>query len=454
MLIIMFIGYFLLRKRGDKNTIYTGKDYVGIAKYFKGIGKDRQALGFYEKAVKIDPGNKEANISLARYYDSLGQYDKAIESYKKVASKRGVFKKFFYDIGYIYYYKKGDNANAAKYIEKYIDSLGGVCDNVGVHIILYDTYAKLGNFAKAREHNKKIDSLCLKQGLIKKTYKEWKGQDVCGKTVLLRDNVGIGDIFCWLRFAKILKSQGARVILETRKFLIPILTQSGCIDQCFVIGQGKIPYFDYQVIIGKIASYFVKSENDLKTDVPYMAADQGLINKWGDILSKDRNFKIGICWDPCQYKDKLTGKVQENRRAMPFCYFLPLTKLKNVSLYSLQQVNGLEQLNGLPVYCKLKTFDKTFDKTHGSFSDTAAVMKNLDLVITVDTSVAHLAGALGVPVWMLLPVVADWRWLSAKNKTALYPTMRLFRQSRLGDWESVMSDVYCQLCEVIKDINK
>jgi len=250
-----------------------------------------------------------------------------------------------------------------------------------------------------------------------------------------------------LRFAKKLKQQGAKVILETRRFLIPILAQSGCIDRFIVRGQ-KLPEFDYQMTIGKMPDLFVKGEDDLKIEIPYMKANERLEKIWAGQFAKDKKFKIGICWEPCKYKNS-NGEYMENKRAMPLSFFLPLSRLKNVSLYSLQRVDGTDQLEKIAQDLNIKTFNKDFDKTHGSFSDTAAVMKSLDLIITVDTSIAHLAGALGVHVWMMLPLVADWRWLSQEQKTVLYPTMRLFRQSKLGDWESVINNVYNELAKIV-----
>lgn len=123
--------------------------------------------------------------------------------------------------------------------------------------------------------------------------------------------------------------------------------------------------------------------------------------------------------------------------------FDPLAQLQNIQLYSLQKIHGYKELQNCTF--NLHIFDETFDRDNGRFMDTAAIMKNLDLIITIDTSIAHLAGALGVPVWVLLPYKADWRWMLNKTNSPWYPTMRLFRQKKPGDWETVIQEIIKEL---------
>jgi len=457
---IFYIYNSWFSKNYMNKNCYSVRDYVNIAKYFEDNNDDQKALEFYEKAVKISPNDTSANRGLAKVYFNLGEYQNSIKHFKKLSILQPNNISCLFEMGCIFYHRLGDLQNAVAVTEKYISYNRHTMNNFNAHIVLQDSYFKLGNFKKALEHGKKLEDIWISRGISTYVHKEWDGvSNLQGKTVLLRDNVGIGDIFCWVRYAKNLKDQGAKVILETRKFLISILSKCPYLDD-FVAKGSKLPEFDYQVLVGKLPFYFVTKEDDLKMDTPYMYADSNLVNLWEKRLSKNenlsgdksfkknKNFKIGICWDPCQYKNK-AGEIMENKRAIPLCLLYPFSQLDNITLYSLQQTNGTEQLQDVPKYFKIKIFDKNFDKTHGSFSDTAAVMKNLDLVITVDTSVAHLAGALGVQVWMLLPLVSDWRWLSDESKTVLYPMMRLFRQKKLNDWESVVNNVCCELQKII-----
>ncbi|MDR3550757.1 MAG: glycosyltransferase family 9 protein, partial [Candidatus Babeliales bacterium] len=165
-------------------------------------------------------------------------------------------------------------------------------------------------------------------------------------------------------------------------------------------------------------------------EIPYVQINQQLVDRWHDRLSSDQNFKIGICWHG--------NTIHGQEKFMPLSYFAQLAQLPHVSLYSLQQHHGLDQLDAIEDKNLIKTFDSNFDAV--PFTDTAAVMKNLDLIITIDTSIAHLAGALGVPVWVILPQNADWRWMIDRSDSPWYPTMKLFRQKQPG-WQEVINKI-------------
>ncbi|MFC1842915.1 glycosyltransferase family 9 protein [Candidatus Dependentiae bacterium] len=280
----------------------------------------------------------------------------------------------------------------------------------------------------------------------------WRGENLCGKTIYIFDNIGMGDVFCFMQYAKYMKAQGAKVILGTRGFLRPIMSSCPYIDE-IIPRFGDVPECDVYVYMHKLPRMAYKAGFGIPCHEPgnykpYLFADKKLIQKWKGVLSQDKNFKVGICYDASVQKT-ISGKIVKNDRSIPLHCFYELSNLQGVSLYSLQRVNGTQQLDSMPQDFKLYVFDENFDKEHGSFSDTAAVMKNLDLVITVDTSIAHLAGALGVPVWMLLNYDSNWRWFQDRTDTQWYPTMRIFRQPERGDWDFVMSQVLQAISKII-----
>ncbi|MDZ4129419.1 MAG: hypothetical protein U1E02_35420, partial [Hydrogenophaga sp.] len=160
-------------------------------------------------------------------------------------------------------------------------------------------------------------------------------------------------------------------------------------------------------------------------------------------FATDTQFKIGISWQAQMYQDEATGKP------IPCSRSIPIEKIKKlleefpfVSFYNLQKNAACSALANHPNF---HTFNDSFDKTNGRFMDTAAVMKNLDLVLTIDTSIAHLAGALGVPTWTMLRQSADWRWFIEREDSPWYPTMRLFRQKKEGDWDAVIQNIINEL---------
>jgi hypothetical protein len=144
-------------------------------------------------------------------------------------------------------------------------------------------------------------------------------------------------------------------------------------------------------------------------------------------------------------RSALPGKATPAGRSIPVAEFVPLSRLSGVRLISLQKQHGLDQLTGLPPHTKIEVLGEEFDSGPDAFIDTAAVMENLDLIITSDTAIAHLAGALARPTWVALKYVPDWRWLLDRDDSPWYPTMRLFRQETAGDWKFVFSTIEQEL---------
>jgi hypothetical protein len=179
----------------------------------------------------------------------------------------------------------------------------------------------------------------------------------------------------------------------------------------------------------------------IPADVPYLFAKPELIEHWRRELAGVAEFQVGLAWqgDPRHTEDKA--------RSIPLAQFEPLAQIPGVRFYSLQKGPGTEQLAAAGERLRIIDLGPRLDEQTGAFLDTAAVMKNLDLVITCDSGVAHLAGALGVPVWVALAFTGDWRWLLERTDSPWYPTMRLFRQPRPGDWPAVFAQLAAALRE-------
>ena len=175
---------------------------------------------------------------------------------------------------------------------------------------------------------------------------------------------------------------------------------------------------------------------------PYMHVDQNLIAYWRDRLPKDGTLKVGLCWNRAYMKDFFSSTHIPCPRSMSNDDLAPFAHIRGVRFYNMQKVTANEQF---PAGLEVLNFGANFDKEHGAFMDTAALMKSLDLVITIDTSIAHLAGGLGVPVWTLLPSGSDYRWLRNTDETMWYPTMRLFHQKKPHVWSDVIEQVCSEL---------
>jgi tetratricopeptide (TPR) repeat protein len=263
----------------------------------------------------------------------------------------------------------------------------------------------------------------------------WDAQPLEGRTILLHAEQGLGDTIQFARYASLVKERGGAVIVECQRPLLSLLASCAGIDR--LVGQGdELPPFDVQVPLLSLPGIFHTSLRDIPATVPYLFAHPSLVERWRQELGGIAGFKIGIAWrgSPIHKNDRA--------RSIPLSCFEPLAGLPDIHLFSLQKGAGTEELQDARDHFPVAELGSRLE----DFMDTAAVLKNLDLVITCDTAVAHLAGALGVPVWVAIPFAPDWRWLLGRSDSPWYPTMRLFRQKKLGNWEDVFEEIKAELC--------
>ncbi|MFA6065887.1 MAG: hypothetical protein WC707_01765 [Candidatus Babeliaceae bacterium] len=263
----------------------------------------------------------------------------------------------------------------------------------------------------------------------------WRGEDLSNKTILVYCQWGFGDTFMYLRYLAELKKLGATVICCVQKPLVNIVSYCPFIDRVITSNDTK-PAFDYQVPITYLPEVFNTTIDTIPHQVPYMFVDDQYIQQWAPAGDSKKALKIGICWQGALREDAQTAN-----RSIKLLDLLPVIAIPGVEIYSLQQGYGADQIEDLPKNYHIVTFGENFDKGHGAFVDTAAVIKNLDLVLTIDTSIAHLAGALGVPVWVMLQYASEWRFFLNRSDSPWYPTMRLFRQTQQSDWSPVIQEV-------------
>ena len=187
----------------------------------------------------------------------------------------------------------------------------------------------------------------------------------------------------------------------------------------------------------------------IPSTTPYLKADDALVQEWKEKLAHDTNFKVGICWQGNAQYSTAALRRAVIAKSIELTQLAPWSEIAGVSLYSLQLINGNDQINDCPFKDKLIVFDASFDQAHGRFMDTAAVMRNMDLIITVDTGTAHLAGALDRPTWIMLAYPADWRWLRNRTDSPWYSTVRLFQQEKTGEWGPVIQRVAEELKQAV-----
>ncbi len=261
----------------------------------------------------------------------------------------------------------------------------------------------------------------------------WDGSDPAGKRILLNYEQGQGDTFQFIRYAAVLKARGAEVYFHCHPNTRRILHRTPGIDWLIARGEA-VPPFDVQAQLMSLPGLCRTTLATIPCTVPYIFTDPQLTKSWSQRLGRGRGKRIGLVWqgDPMHSNDR--------HRSIPLRLFAPLARAVGTELISLQRGPGSEQIDSasadVPLFDTAKLCEAQDDV--GGWLDTAAILANLDLLVTVDTAIAHLAGAMGVPVWVALPFVPDWRWLLDRNDSPWYPTMRLFRQPAPGDWAAVI----------------
>jgi tetratricopeptide (TPR) repeat protein len=259
----------------------------------------------------------------------------------------------------------------------------------------------------------------------------WTGaEDIQGETLFLYAEQGLGDTIQFYRFVAPLLARGAKVILSVEDALLRLLESAH--PKVTLIGANRVPpAFDYHCPLTSLPLALGITAATIPASVPYLAAEPERVARWRDRIGA-KGFKIGISWQGAR------GGITS--RAMPLSCFEVLARLEGVRLISLQKGFGSEQV--LP---GLESLGDDFDSGADAFLDSAAVMENLDLVITLDSALAHLAGALNRPVWVALKQVPDWRWFLGTNASPWYPGMTLFRQAQDGDWGGVFASMQARL---------
>jgi len=262
---------------------------------------------------------------------------------------------------------------------------------------------------------------------------QWSGrEDIAGKILFVEGEQGLGDMIQFCRYAKLCADKGAAVILTARESQLRLLESLD--PRIEIRPQASWPTtFDYHIPLMSLPLAFDVAEDGFAAATPYLRAESERVTHWQQQIG-DKGLKIGICWQ---------GGPGNLARSFPLAALAEIGKRPDVRLISLQKGAGAEQLDGgsIPV----ESLGEDYDTGPDAFLDAAAVMEAVDLVISCDTSLAHLAGALARPVWVALKFAPDWRYLTGRDDSPWYPGMRLFRQDRPGDWQSVFAKMAAAL---------
>jgi Tetratricopeptide repeat len=391
-------------------------------------GRHDDAVSPISRAIRVSPARAPFHSNLGEAHRGLGQFDQAMACYRRALELQPDSSEVYNNIA-LALRTMGDLAEATRLFQRAVELNS---DNANAHFNLGCIRLLQADFANGW-HEYAWRMRMAWHPIKDVSLPAWDGLPLSGKKLLVYAEQGMGDTLQFIRYLPLVAPRAAEVVTIVPPELVPLLTASG-VANLYPRG-APTPTCDAACPLLSLPALFGTTAESIPADIPYLRADARLVEHWRRPLESMSEFKVGIAWQ---------GNVtyyQDRFRSIPLTAFEPLARVPGVRLFSLQMGDAARQIDELAGRFPLTRFDDQFDAAHGRFMDTAAVMMHLDLVVTSDTSIAHLAGALGVPVWLALSVSPDWRWMLERLDSPWYPSMRLFRQQQLGQWSDVFESI-------------
>jgi tetratricopeptide (TPR) repeat protein len=451
-----------------------GQSWFNLGEIEQMQGRPELAVVHYRKALEQSPHMAAAYNNLGNAYQKLNQYSQAVDCYRRLVSRRPESAEGYYNLGSALRCTEAFEEamtcllHAIRLKPDYADAwnnLALACKNIG------DMDRALTCFNRALALDPELAVAHWNRGfvyLLKKDYPHgwadfewrfripqrklvypfhlngvrWTGQTVPQATILVHDEQGLGDTIQFARYLPLVKARCARVILETRAELVTLLQRCAGVDNIIVRSTDGCPSaaYDFHVPLMSLPAIFQTGAATIPDRVPYLYAEPQKVDRWR-LKFPAGGLKIGLVW---------SGRPQhtnDRNRSCRLADLVPLLRTPGVHFYGLQKGLEANQVENLPEDINVTNLGGELR----DFSDTAAVLANLDLIITVDTAVAHLAGAMARPVWTMIPFIPDWRWAMSDETTPWYPSMRLFRQKRPKKWDHPVQRIRTKIGELNQD---
>ena len=448
--------------------------FAQLGRLHQDLGQLDEARRAFERAAELNPGDVAVHNNLGIVLQDLGQFDAARASYRKALSLNPRADDAYANLGNLCLQQRAFD-EAAEHYQKALTlnprnaathaSVGHLHASLGqpeTAVTCFDEAIRLQPDYPGAHWNRALALLALgrfkagwedyewrfqcpevvwQMGRRQLHKPQWDGGALAGKTVLVHAEQGFGDTLQFCRYLPMVAQQGGRVVFECPPELVTLMQGMSAIAQLVEQGSEEAAgvAYDVHAPLMSLPRLFGTTLDSIPNVVPYLAPDKQLFERWRGRLNDHQGFKVGLVWsgNPDNWRDQ--------QRSIALSDLAPLAAVAGVRFYSLQRGAAAQQANQPPAGMGLTDLSAELN----DFSDTAACIENLDLVISVDTAVAHLAGALGCPVWTLIYTPADWRWLLAREDSPWYPTMRLFRQQAPQQWRPVIEQLAQALRELV-----
>lgn len=402
--------------------------YSDLGSVLTDMGKFEAALEVFRRALTLNRNSAKTVACLGRLFERKGDLVSAADAFRDAVKLDPTLLAAYVDLGFVLY-GLGEFAEASECLQHVLklqpDSAEAAANLALIHLVQgefsigwqeYEARWKIGGGDKRRFAEP-----------------QWRGEPLQGERILLHAEQGLGDTIQFVRYAPLVAALGGTVLLEVQPALHGLLAGIEGVSQ--VVSRGEPPPdFTWQCPLLSLPLAFGTEPGTIPAKVPYLFPDPVKKEEWQRRLAGNTR-RIGLAW---------AGNPQHPRdrtRSIALDQFIPLMKVPDTTFYSLQFGPGVEQIKHLPAELRLIDLAEELK----DFANVAAIIANLDLVICIDSSTAHLAGALGKPVWILLSKGCDWRWLQERAGSPWYPTARLFRQTTAGAWTEVVSRIESEL---------
>ena len=410
------VYYQALDMRPDSVGIYNN---LGVALHKQ--GRWEKAIEAYQKAIQIQPDYAAAYNNLGITYQKQGKLERAVHIYHEILVINPNYSQAHNNLANTLK-EQGKLKEAVNVYHRAIEINPGYVEahkNLGIALLLQSDFQ---HGWQEYEWRLKSDGFCARSW----AQTRWDGSSLSGKTILLYAEQGFGDTIQFIRYVYLLAECNTEIIVECQPELLKLFENIDAIKKIIVVGE-PLPQFDVSASLLSLPGILGTDLESIPADIPYIYAKPGSYTN-PEAHSK---YKIGIVWAGTR------KHPNDHNRSIELKQFSVLFDVEAYQFFSLQVGDKRDDI----IRCNYSDTIIDLGVNFSDFSDTAAAILELDLVISVDTAVAHLAGALGKLVWILLPFMPDWRWLLERQDTPWYPKMRLFRQTDTKDWAEVLQNV-------------
>lgn len=413
--------------------------YYNLGNIFQQQGLLAEARNYYEQSLLLNPHQSIAHNNLGTILHGQGFHAEALFHYQQAFTLDESYTLAHYNLGVMLL----DNCQFEEALACFNRVLEIDLDYVEAHwaraLILLRWGDYPGGFAE-------LEWRWRRQGIIPHFFSQplWTGEELEGKTILLYCEPGFGDTIQFMRYVPLVQQRGGKIVIECYQPLVRLLSAVSGVERVIATGT-TLPEFDVQAPLFSLPRIFGTTLATIPVQIPYLVPPGSEISLY---TPPGTQIKIGIVW-ASGYREEPEMQKMYKQKSCPLSMFVELLAIPGITLYSLQV--GRDASDITP-YCHETRLQDLSNLLH-DFGDTAAAIPRLDLVISVDTAVVHLAGALGGPVWVLLPFNPDWRWMSGHSHSDWYPNIRLFCQKQPGDWAEVFGRVRCHLQDFVDKRN-